>query len=406
MVSEALRRYRERQKAKQSFQKDTSVFPFWNIPFGGSATLRLIPWSDPVTSEWYTEKKIVRLKFLDPKDDSKIITFEAPVREMYSVEEKCPILQPVRDLYKEAEQLENAGDTTEAQRLQKVAGAHWIKPIYYSQGFVIKAGFDESEVPENPIRVFPLLKQIYQIVHGKIMSEDEDGFDIMPMGEFSLDDVHALVSGNIPDDEIERILDKFAGYNFILKKVKKGDYANYQTSGWSQSPSMLSDEQLEAIAKHGLHDLRKRLPDQPTDEQYEVMTEMMHVSMGRLLGTHDGYWDPTWETEHGLKPKKTGSQSSGDSGSDDSTPTTSSRGANSASKIRSQLSKSNPTESDGSETRVSDVMSKVMKNRGAKKTEEPVVEAKDSGTETETKPKSTNADLAARIRGGLQRSAG
>ena len=408
MVSEALRRFREKAKEKQGgFEKDHSIFPFWNLPFDGSATLRFIPFEDELTETFYTEKKIIRMNFLDPNDETKIVRFEAPCYEMYSRDKKCPILQPVRDLYQEAKGLKNAGDTTEAERLEKVAGAHWIKPIFYYQGFVIKPGMNEAESPENPIRIFPLLKQIHNLILAKLMSEEEDGFEILPTGEFDLDDVNALLTeGSVPEDEIERLLTKFEGINFILRKTKQGDYASYVTSSWAGNPTMLNEEQMEAVHTHGLHDLRKRLPEQPTEEQYELMTEMVNISIGRLLGQDDGFWDPEWE-KAGLKPKKDRNTGGGDS--DDKPASTSRRGAGAgqASKLRSQLSKARGGDSDASASgTVSDVMNKVKRTRGAKAAapadDAPAADV--PAAESEGKAAPPKSALAAKIKGGLKKT--
>ena len=398
MVSEALRKFREKAKEQSGgFEKDHSVFPFWNLPFEGSATLRLIPFEDKLSGQFWTEKKIIRMSFVDPQDDSKLIRFEAPCYEMYAKDHKCPVLQPARDLYEEADAQENAGDDQEAERLRKIAGAHWIKPVFYDQGFVVKPGINEAEVPENPVRVFPFLKQIHQVIFGKLMSEEEDGFDFLPTGEFSMQDVNdVLTDGALSEDEIERVLNKFLGINFILKKIQKGKYANYQTSSWSMSPSMLTEDQLEGLNEHGLHDLRQRLPKQPTDEQYEIMTEMVNVSIGRLMGDDEGLWNPEW-AEAGLEPKRDKRASGGDDGDDDKPAKR--RTSNAAKTLKSQLNRAS-TESGGEEDdsasdTTEEVMSKVKK-RGAKA-------AKPADADTDAKPAPTKSELAARITKGLKK---
>ncbi len=409
MVSEALKRLRERAKERQG-GSDNSVYPFWNINFGDSATLRLIPFEYDLTKDFWTEKKIIRMQFVDPNDDAKLIRFEAPCYEMYSKDKKCPVLQPVRDLYSEAKGLKNAGDTTEAERLEKVAGIHWIKPVFYYQGFVIKSGIQESELPENPIRVFPMLKQIHQVIFSKLMSEEEDAFDRLPTGEFTPDDVELLLNGEPSDEEVERLLARFEGINFILRKTKQGEYANYQTSSWSSSPSMLDEEQIQAVQKYGLHDLRKRLPDQPSEEQYEIMTEMVNVSINRLLGNDDGYWNPEWE-EAGLKPKEARDQKSG--GDSDGKPASKRSSGGVSSKLKSQLNKArggngeakDEPEEKAESSKVSEsVMDKVRKARGAKAST-PDEETPKADADSEPVVKGTKSDLAARIRGKLQKGA-
>ncbi len=406
MTSEALKRFRQRAKERQGGERDNAIFPFWNIPYDGSATLRFIPFEDGLTKNFWTEKKIIKMNFVDPKDESKLVRFEAPCYEMFAQDHKCPILGPVRDLYDEAKELENAGDTQEADRIKKVAGQHWIKPVFYYQGFVIKPGMNEEEVPENPIRIFPFLKQIHQVIFGKLMSEEEDGFDRLPTGEFTMDDVNRLLTDDIPENEIEQVLNRFEGINFILKKIEKGKYANYQTSSWAMQPTALDEEQIEALAKYGLHDLRSRLPKQPTDEQYDLMTEMVQVSIDRLQGTDDGYWNHEWE-EAGLQPKRDRAQSGGDG---DKPAGSTKRGSTSGSKIRDQLAKNSgkeekaETPKTGSKA-VSSILEKAKKNRGAKAATEKAketVETPDADSTAKAKP--TRSALASRIKSGLKKN--
>ena len=403
MTSEALKAFRKRNKERQGgFERDHSVFPFWNVPFDGSATLRLIPWEDELTKEIWTEKKIIKMNFVDPNNEDKLIRFEAPCYEMYARDKKCPILQPVRDMYDEAKALKNAGDTQGCDRLEKIAGAHWIKPVFYYQGFVIKPGFAEEEVPENPIRVFPMLKQIHQVIFSKLMSEEEDGFDQFPCGEFSLEDVQQLIhGGEIPDDEMDRIITRLEGINFILKKTRQGKHANYQTSSWASHATALTEEQLLAIDKYGVHPLRERLPDQPSDEQYDLMTDMVNVSIGRLLGTDDGYWNPEWE-EAGLKPKRMWGDSN--NASEDKPAASRTSSANTANKLRSQLNRATKADEpqsddsdDSNDAAVATVLEKAKRGRGAK----VASETPDADSEAKTTP--TKSALAARIRGGLKK---
>ena len=134
MVSKALLQFRQRAKERQNtFEKDFAVFPFWNIPFDGSSTLRLIPFEDELTQNFWTEKKTIRMNFVDPNDESKLVRFEAPCYEMYAQDQKCPILGPVRDLYAEAKELENAGEDTgrRGNSRQSDRGAHsgFLRPL-------------------------------------------------------------------------------------------------------------------------------------------------------------------------------------------------------------------------------------------------------------------------------------
>jgi hypothetical protein len=201
-------------------------------------------------------------------------------------------------LYNEEKELRNTGNTKEADKLKKIAGFHWKKPTYYYQGFVNKSGMTEEESPENPIRVFPLNKKIHQMIFGSIFENDEDPFETLPCGEFTVDDVMALLDDS--DEEVDMSI--FDGYNFIVKKTQQGEYADWTSnSAWSKGKTPLTDEQLAAIAEHKLFDLTLRLPERPSDDNYEILVEMMNISIQRQVTGENGVWNPAWE-EAGFKP--------------------------------------------------------------------------------------------------------
>jgi len=296
-MSTMLERMRERVKQRTpQFEKDYSIYPFWNLKFGASSTLRFLPYNDAYTGAFWAERVLLPMQFTDPDDPAKVIKFLAPCREMYDHANKCPVLGPVRDLYSEEKELRNSGNTKEADKLKKIAGFHWKKPTYYYQGFVIKSGMTEEETPENPIRVFPLNKKLHQKIFSDVFENEEDPYETLPCGEFTEDDITALLG----DGEVD--MDIFNGFNFILKKQQQGEYADWTTSStWAKSPTPLTDEQLAALAEHKFHDLTKRLPDRPSDEQYEILVEMMNVSLQRQITGENGVWNPEWE-EAGFKP--------------------------------------------------------------------------------------------------------
>ena len=99
--------------------------------------------------------------------------------------------------------------------------------------------------------------------------------------------------------------------------------------------SPLTDEQLAAIAEHKLHDLTKRLPDRPSEEQYEVLAEMMTLSVNRQLTGEVAVWNTEWEAlgfkpfrQRGEKSEAAGAAKPSTAGK--STPTEEGAGAGSA----------------------------------------------------------------------------
>jgi hypothetical protein len=338
-----------------TYQKDYSIYPFWNMKFGSSAAIRLLPYNDPYTGAFWAERIFVPMQFSDPNDASKVFTFKAPCREMYDQSAKCPILASVRALYGEEKELRAEGDAKGADKLKKIAGFHWKKPTYYYQGFVVKNSLTEEEVPEQPIRVFPFNKQLHQKIYNSIFDSTDDGFETLPTGEFTEDDVKSILG----DGDVD--MDIFKGYNFIIKKSQQGEHANWTNdSQWSRSLTSLDEEQLTAIAEHGFWDLTKRLPDRPSDEQYDMLSEMMDISIQRMRTGENGVWRPEWE-EAGFKPFRPRDSNSNNAGN--TPPAT-----------------TGTTESQSSDSGASGALGRLKAARGKASAEAPV----DAGTDTTT----------------------
>lgn len=298
----AMAKWRARQKAKQPTGggQDPAFYPFWDLNFGQNATFRFLPFEDEVTDSFWVTRKTLPMEFVDPSNDGKTLKYNAPCLEMYehaSANVKCPVANEVRALFKEAKAKKSSG-SSEADDLEKVALKHWIKYKHYFQGFVIQNPLNEESAPENPIRIFPWTQSIYKVIFNSLM-DDTDPMDALPTGVFDMDDINALLNDKVED--MDDLAERLTGRNFILRKTKQGEFANYSTSSWASQTSMLTDEQIQALGDYGLHDLRSKLPQRPTDEQYEVLTTMMQVSIDYALGQGDGLWDPEWETV-GIKP--------------------------------------------------------------------------------------------------------
>lgn len=386
-----LERMKKAQQDRQkTFEKDTATFPFWKLEFGKSATLRLAPYNDPHTDGFWSERKVVPMTFVDPQDDSKLINFRAPCMEMFDRNRKCPVIQPVRDLYNEVKDLQNSGNTEQAERLKKIANKHWLSVTYYYQGFVISPGFIEENIPENPIRIFPFSKKLHKKVYDSIFVQTEEPFDSLPTGEFDLDDIRVLASSDSSDEQMAMALSKIEGYNFLLKKLAQGADQNGKpfadwTSGsqWLRASGKVSltDEQVMAINQYGYHDMSKRLGTVPTEQQLEVLKEMVEVSIARMLGSDDGFWNPEWE-EMGFKPYR--GRQDGEEGDD------SSGSSPAQSRARQIASKTEAPKSSGG-MKASDVVSRIAAARGTKKTE-PVAQA-ETPAEPETATEANDAPV-------------
>jgi REP element-mobilizing transposase RayT len=215
---------------------------------------------------------------------------------------KCPVANEVRKLFSEAKALKESGtDKEAADQLQDIALAHWIKYSYLFQGFILEGGGESVNPAINvPLR---LPKSMFTLINHSIVSADS-GFDTLPIGEYMPEHIQHILEGTMPEDmSEEEFVNLFNGRNYIIRKTKKGEHFNYETSGWDMKESSLTDEQIEHLGKEGFIDLRKYLPKRPTDEQYEVFTEMVQTNIAHARGESDGVWNAEWETV-GIKPNK------------------------------------------------------------------------------------------------------
>lgn len=376
-IAEMRKRLKEKEKKNNV---NESVFPFWNMNYGKTAIVRLIPWLDELSQAFWTERKLMNMNFVDPENDARKVFIKAPCLEMYVNDQYCPVLGVVRDLYKREKDVRSKGNVAEAERVKKVASWHWVKPTYYYQGFVIQPGFEEETVPVNPIRELPFTKKIHTVVYSSIM-DDDDPLDIIPTGDFTLEDIQAILNDEVAEDQLEDTLKKFEGYNLLLKKTQQGEYADWSSSKFARGEKvMLTDEQIAAINEYGYHDLRKKLPERPTDEQYEVLVKMMEASIAFSLGEGDGTWDPEWE-EAGFKPYRPKN-----SGGDDDSGDDGDGGSSSSSESKSKSSSSSAATNKGASLR-----DKLKAARGAsaatpaakKEEEEPAKKAEEETSEPE-----------------------
>lgn len=285
-------------------KQDPNIYPFWNVARNETAVVRILPWIDPVFGDrFYAERKTINMKFTDSENDSKEVVFRAPCMEMYGPD-LCPILKHTRELYKMEKSLRSENDLVQADKVKDVASAHWVKPKFYYQGFVQKDPIG-GPAPENPIRIFVYTKEIHQKMENDRANVEMFGENFAPYGIFTEDDLAEYFGGR-RDPEF---LNYFNGNDFLITKTERGGYDAYNTSGFKAVSSRLTDEQFRALETYGFHNLRDKLPQQPTTEQVEVLSEMMQVSIARALGEDEGMWNPEWE-KAGFKPWRPNDQGS------------------------------------------------------------------------------------------------
>jgi hypothetical protein len=228
----------EGEKGSGNRDADNSVYPHWNIPDSSTATLRFLPDGDSKNDYFWVERNMIKLPFPSIKGqrDSKPLTIQIPCVEMWN--ETCPILTEVRTWFKD-------------KSLEDMGRKYWKKRSYLFQGFVIDSPLQEEAAPENAIRRFLMGPQIFNIIKSALM-----------------------------DPEMEELpTDYKRGIDFRVTKGAKGGYADYGTSTWARRERPLSEVEMAAIEKHGLHDLKDFLPKKPTEDELKLMKEMFEASV-------------------------------------------------------------------------------------------------------------------------------
>lgn len=216
---------------------DRAMFPFWNTPEGETTTLRFLPDADPDNTFFWVERLIIKLPFQGIRGEhDREVSIQVPCLEMYGMAD--PIITEINPWWKD-------------DSLKDLARKYYKKRSYLFQGFVVNSAFQEENVPENPIRRFTINKEIYDIIYASLMNPDME---------------------DSPTDYVN-------GRDFKLTKTTKGQFANYNTSSWSFKTRGLSEQELEAIEKYGLYNLKDYLPEKPTPEKIEVIKEMFQASV-------------------------------------------------------------------------------------------------------------------------------
>ena len=217
---------------------DNSIYPFWNIKEGESATMRFLPDGDQNNTFFWKERLVIKLPFAGIKGetDSRPVQVQIPCMEMYG--ETCNILNEVRGWFKDPS-------------LEDMGRKYWKKRSYIFQGFVTDNPLTDDTTPENPIRRFIIGPQIFQIIKAALMDPDME---------------------ELPTDYT-------AGVDFRLNKTSKGGYADYSTSNWARRDRPLSDTEMQAINTNGLYNLGDFLPKKPGEVELKVMQEMFESSV-------------------------------------------------------------------------------------------------------------------------------
>jgi hypothetical protein len=217
---------------------DNSIYAFWNMQEGDTATLRFLPDGNEANTFFWAERSMIKLPFAGVKGetDSRPVQVQVPCMEMYA--ETCPILAEVRGWFKDPS-------------LEDMGRKYWKKRSYIFQGFVTDNPIKEETLPDNPIRRFIIGPQIFTLIKQALMDPDME---------------------EMPTDYTD-------GVDFRLNKGSKGGYADYGASNWARRSRPLSDAEMKAVNDFGLYNLNDFLPKKPSEVEIKVMTEMFEASV-------------------------------------------------------------------------------------------------------------------------------
>jgi hypothetical protein len=216
------------------------IYPHWNITDGNETTIRFLPDADTTNDFFWVEKQMIRLPFAGIKGeaDSRPVVVQVPCIEMYDAKAYCPILTEVRGWFKD-------------KSLEEMGRKYWKKRTFLAQGFVVEDGLKEENPPENKIRRFIISPQIFGLIKSALLDPELD---------------------ELPTDYLR-------GLDFRICKTSKGGFADYSTSKWSRRERALNEEELQAIADHGLFNLADFLPKRPGEVELKVIKEMFEASV-------------------------------------------------------------------------------------------------------------------------------
>ena len=219
---------------------DNASFPFWDAPDNTTTSVRFLLDGDETNDFFWAKREVIKLPFSGvvggDYPTEKDVSVTVPCVDMFGM--KCPIIAATKHLW-------------DNEATKDLARVYYKKRSFIFQGFVLSSPLNEETVPENPIRRFVINKSIYDKIYDAIID---------------------LELTEMPTDYE-------GGRDFSIKKTKKGQYANYDTSKFSINSRSLNEAERAAIDKFGLFNLKESLGAIPSPDHLEAMKAMLKDSM-------------------------------------------------------------------------------------------------------------------------------
>lgn len=260
---ERLERLRQGLKNSGGGGGDKTYYAFWKMNVGQHAILRFLPDKNENNIYPWAEKLYYQWKFPDPDKAGEELKVRLPCRETWDGKKTCDVANELRALF-------NTKDPAD----DKLARSYWFKRSFLYQGFVRKNPLSEQDVPENPIRLYAINKQIHGRIRDTLLETDP------ALAKFK----HAG-----PDDYVN-------GRDFVVKKTQGPMYVDWGPSDWANDISPLTDDEMAAIEKYGLNDLTEKLGLRPSNEALALVPKIFEAHLGGKP------WDKSWELH--FKPQR------------------------------------------------------------------------------------------------------
>jgi hypothetical protein len=254
--------------------RPNNYYPFYNMDFDEKAVVRFLPDLNEENPLCFLVEKLTHTLMINGERKT------VPCLKNYEGESECPICTRSAQFYKD-----EGKDTKDGKRLYR-------RKQHLGQVLIVEDPLSYKEGEEPALGKVKLVNISYS-VYNKI----KEAFD---------------------EDELEEVpWDYEEGTDFMIKKTKKGEYANYDASKFLKRERALSEEELAAI-EGNLTDLQSLLPKKPDSA---FLQKMLDADLnGEVLDESDMKSNSKSDEDEDDSPKKSkkAKKSKSDEDEDDS----------------------------------------------------------------------------------------
>jgi hypothetical protein len=198
-----------------------NYYAFYNIDDDAKAVIRFLPDLNDENPLGFMVEKLTHTLKINGKNKT--------VQCLKQFGKECPICKKSAELYKE-----EGKDTVVGKRIYR-------RKQYLAQALVVQDPLKYSDDQPKALGTVKLVNLGFSLVQKINAAFDDDDLDDVPW-------------------------DYDNGTDFVIKKTKKGEYANYDLSKFANKPRSLTEEERET-ALAGLIDLATLIPKEPTEEE-------------------------------------------------------------------------------------------------------------------------------------------